>query len=148
MARRSALPATTTQAELLAVVDRLNADPAIHGILVQMPLPKQIDAQTVIRRIAPEKDVDGFHPMNVGKLLIGDKDGFAPCTPWGVQAAARGVRREDRGDGVRDRRALEHRREADGEPDDAAGRERRLHGDNLPQPHARSCCAHASAQIS
>jgi methylenetetrahydrofolate dehydrogenase (NADP+) / methenyltetrahydrofolate cyclohydrolase len=79
------MPATTTQAELLAVVDRLNADPAIHGILVQMPLPKQIDAQTVIRRIAPEKDVDGFHPINVGKVLIGDKDGFAPCTPWGVQ---------------------------------------------------------------
>ena len=79
------MPATTTQAELLAVVDRLNADPAIHGILVQSPLPKQIDAQTVIRRIAPHKDVDGFHPINVGKVLIGDKDAFAPCTPWGVQ---------------------------------------------------------------
>lgn len=79
------MPASTTQAELLAVVDRLNADPAIHGILVQSPLPKQIDAQTVIRRIKPEKDVDGFHPINVGKVLIGDKDAFAPCTPWGVQ---------------------------------------------------------------
>jgi methylenetetrahydrofolate dehydrogenase (NADP+)/methenyltetrahydrofolate cyclohydrolase len=79
------LPASTSQSELLAVVDRLNADPAIHGILVQMPLPKQIDSQTVIRRIAPQKDVDGFHPVNVGKVLIGDKDGFAPCTPWGVQ---------------------------------------------------------------
>jgi methylenetetrahydrofolate dehydrogenase (NADP+)/methenyltetrahydrofolate cyclohydrolase len=79
------LPATTSQPELLAVVDRLNGDPAIHGILVQMPLPKQIDSQTVIRRIAPQKDVDGFHPVNVGKVLIGDKDGFAPCTPWGVQ---------------------------------------------------------------
>lgn len=79
------LPATTSQPELLTVVDRLNADPAIHGILVQMPLPPQIDAQTVIRRIAPHKDVDGFHPVNVGKVLIGDKDGFAPCTPWGVQ---------------------------------------------------------------
>jgi methylenetetrahydrofolate dehydrogenase (NADP+)/methenyltetrahydrofolate cyclohydrolase len=79
------LPATTSQGELLAVVDRLNEDPAIHGILVQMPLPKQIDSQTVIRRIAPQKDVDGFHPVNVGKVLIGDKDGFAPCTPWGVQ---------------------------------------------------------------
>ncbi len=79
------LPATTTQAELLAVVDRLNADPAIHGILVQSPMPKQIDPQTVIRRIAPEKDVDGFHPINVGKVLIGDRDAFAPCTPAGVQ---------------------------------------------------------------
>jgi methylenetetrahydrofolate dehydrogenase (NADP+) / methenyltetrahydrofolate cyclohydrolase len=79
------LPATTTQDELLAHVDRLNADPAIHGILVQMPLPKQIDGETIIRRIRPEKDVDGFHPVNVGKLLIGDRDGFAPCTPAGVQ---------------------------------------------------------------
>ena len=79
------LPATTTQQELLDVVDRLNADPKVHGILVQMPLPKQIDADAIIRRIAPEKDVDGFHPVNVGKLLIGAKDGFAPCTPAGVQ---------------------------------------------------------------
>lgn len=79
------LPATTTEAELLAVVDRLNADPAVHGILVQMPLPKQIDAQKVIRRIDPHKDVDGFHPMNVGKLFTGDADCFAPCTPAGVQ---------------------------------------------------------------
>lgn len=76
---------TTTQDELLAVVDRLNADPAVHGILVQMPLPKQIDPQTVIRRISAAKDVDGFHPVNVGKVLIGERDGFAPCTPAGVQ---------------------------------------------------------------
>lgn len=79
------MPATTTQDELLAVVDRLNADPTVHGILVQMPLPKQIDPQTVIRRISAEKDVDGFHPVNVGKVLIGERDGFAPCTPAGVQ---------------------------------------------------------------
>ncbi|HVZ50250.1 MAG TPA: tetrahydrofolate dehydrogenase/cyclohydrolase catalytic domain-containing protein [Gemmatimonadaceae bacterium] len=79
------MPATTTQAELLAVVDRLNADPAVHGILVQMPVPKQIEPQAVIRRISPAKDVDGFHPVNVGKVLIGEKDGFAPCTPAGVQ---------------------------------------------------------------
>ncbi len=79
------LPASTTQAELLAVVDRLNADRSVHGILVQMPLPKQIDPQTVIRRIDPRKDVDGFHPVNVGKVLIGEPDAFAPCTPAGVQ---------------------------------------------------------------
>ena len=79
------MPATTTQAALLAVVDRLNADPAVHGILVQMPLPKQIDPQAIIRCIAPAKDVDGFHPVNVGKVLIGERDGFAPCTPAGVQ---------------------------------------------------------------
>jgi len=79
------LPAAATQAELLAQVDALNADPAIHGILVQMPLPKPLDADQVIRRIRPEKDVDGFHPINVGKNLIGEKDGFVPCTPAGVQ---------------------------------------------------------------
>ena len=79
------LPASTSQGELLALVDRLNADPAVNGILVQMPLPKHIDPDTVVRRIRPDKDVDGFHPVNVGKLLIGEKDGFAPCTPAGVQ---------------------------------------------------------------
>jgi methylenetetrahydrofolate dehydrogenase (NADP+)/methenyltetrahydrofolate cyclohydrolase len=79
------MPATTSQTELLSVVERLNADPAVHGILVQMPLPKQIDADTVLHTIKPEKDVDGFHPVNVGKLLVGQKDGFAPCTPAGVQ---------------------------------------------------------------
>jgi methylenetetrahydrofolate dehydrogenase (NADP+)/methenyltetrahydrofolate cyclohydrolase len=79
------LPAETSQAELLRQVDALNADPAIHGILVQSPLPKHIDYQAIVWRIKPEKDVDGFHPVNVGKLLIGDRDGFAPCTPAGVQ---------------------------------------------------------------
>jgi methylenetetrahydrofolate dehydrogenase (NADP+)/methenyltetrahydrofolate cyclohydrolase len=79
------LPASTSQAELLTRVDALNEDPRIHGILVQMPLPKQIDSDTVIRRIAPAKDVDGFHPVNVGKILIGERDGFIPCTPAGIQ---------------------------------------------------------------
>ena len=78
------LPATTSQAELLAVVERLNADPAVHGILVQMPLPSHMDADVVIRTIDPRKDVDGFHPVNVGKMLIGHTDGFLPCTPAGV----------------------------------------------------------------
>jgi methylenetetrahydrofolate dehydrogenase (NADP+)/methenyltetrahydrofolate cyclohydrolase len=77
-------PATISQSDLLAIVDRLNADPNVHGILVQMPLPKHIDGDAVVRRIRPDKDVDGFHPENVGKLLIGEKDGFAPCTPSGV----------------------------------------------------------------
>ena len=79
------LPSSTSQAELLALVERLNVDPAVHGILVQMPLPKHIDPDTVILHIDPLKDVDGFHPMNVGRLLIGHADGFAPCTPAGVQ---------------------------------------------------------------
>ena len=79
------MPAATTQAELLAQVERLNQDPAIHGILVQMPLPRHLDAEVVIRSILPAKDVDGFHPVNVGKNLIGERDGFVPCTPAGVQ---------------------------------------------------------------
>ena len=78
-------PASTSQAELLAIVDRLNENRAVHGILVQMPLPRQIDPEVVIRRLHPEKDVDGFHPVNVGKLLIGETDGFVPCTPAGIQ---------------------------------------------------------------
>jgi methylenetetrahydrofolate dehydrogenase (NADP+) / methenyltetrahydrofolate cyclohydrolase len=77
-------PATITEPELLAIVDQLNDNPAVHGILVQMPLPKHINADAIVRRIRPDKDVDGFHPVNVGKLLIGEKDGFAPCTPAGV----------------------------------------------------------------
>ena len=79
------LPADTSQADLLSRVDALNSDPEIHGILVQMPLPKQIDPDTVIRRINPAKDVDGFHPVNVGKMLIGERDGFISCTPAGIQ---------------------------------------------------------------
>jgi methylenetetrahydrofolate dehydrogenase (NADP+)/methenyltetrahydrofolate cyclohydrolase len=79
------LPAETTEADLLAVIDRLNADPAIHGMLVQLPLPKQIRSDTVLRRIDPSKDVDGFHPVNVGKLVLGDPTAFRPATPYGVQ---------------------------------------------------------------
>jgi methylenetetrahydrofolate dehydrogenase (NADP+)/methenyltetrahydrofolate cyclohydrolase len=79
------LPRETSEEELLAVVDRLNADSQIHGILVQLPLPKHIDSEKVLRRIDPAKDVDGFHPMNVGKLVTGDKSAFRPATPYGVQ---------------------------------------------------------------
>ena len=78
------LPADTSEAVLLEQVDALNADPRVHGILVQMPLPKHMSADKVIRRIRPEKDVDGFHPVNVGKLSIGERDGFVPCTPAGA----------------------------------------------------------------
>jgi len=81
--------ANTTQEELLAVVDRLNGSKQVHGILVQMPLPKQIDPEVIIGRLDPAKDVDGFHPVNVGKLLIGKTDGFAPCTPSGVMVLLR-----------------------------------------------------------
>lgn len=78
------LPETTTQKELLALVDELNNDEKVHGILVQLPLPDQIDEKTVIESISPEKDVDGFHPVSLGRLVIG-MDGFRPCTPAGVQ---------------------------------------------------------------
>ena len=79
------LPASTTEAALIAVLDRLNADPKIHGILVQLPLPQQIATQRVLHRVAPAKDVDGFHPENIGKVAIGDPTGFRPATPYGVQ---------------------------------------------------------------
>jgi methylenetetrahydrofolate dehydrogenase (NADP+)/methenyltetrahydrofolate cyclohydrolase len=78
-------PADMTEADLLALVDQLNADPRIHGILVQLPLPKHINAARVLLRIDPAKDVDGFHPVNVGKVSTGDPSGFRPATPYGVQ---------------------------------------------------------------
>ena len=75
----------TTEAELMALLERLNANPQIHGILVQLPLPKQIDTNRALHRINPRKDVDGFHPENVGKVAAGDPSGFRPATPYGVQ---------------------------------------------------------------
>jgi methylenetetrahydrofolate dehydrogenase (NADP+)/methenyltetrahydrofolate cyclohydrolase len=78
-------PTDMSEADLLALVDRLNADPKIHGILVQLPLPKHINAARVLLRIDPRKDVDGFHPVNVGKVSTGDPSGFRPATPYGVQ---------------------------------------------------------------
>ncbi|PID06619.1 MULTISPECIES: bifunctional methylenetetrahydrofolate dehydrogenase/methenyltetrahydrofolate cyclohydrolase FolD [unclassified Sporosarcina] len=77
------LPDTVSEEELLAEVEKLNQDDTIDGILVQLPLPKHIDENKVIRAISPEKDVDGFHPMNVGKMLIGQET-FLPCTPYGI----------------------------------------------------------------
>ena len=78
------LPAETSEQELLELVKSLNCNEKIHGILVQLPLPDHIDEHKVIETILPEKDVDGFHPVNIGKVLIG-LDGFRPCTPYGVQ---------------------------------------------------------------
>jgi methylenetetrahydrofolate dehydrogenase (NADP+) / methenyltetrahydrofolate cyclohydrolase len=79
------LPAATTQEELLTRVDELNHDPAVHGILVQSPPPKHIDEGAIVRALDPAKDVDGFHPLNVAKLALGDASGFVPCTPLGCQ---------------------------------------------------------------
>ena len=77
------LPESTTEEELLKLIDELNADDSVHGILVQLPLPKHINEEKVIMAISPEKDVDGFHPVSVGNLMIG-RPGFLPCTPHGI----------------------------------------------------------------
>lgn len=77
-------PATTPEGELLALIEQYNRDPKIHGILVQLPLPKQINETKVLYAIDPKKDVDGFHPVNVGKMVIGEAD-YLPCTPAGIQ---------------------------------------------------------------
>ena len=82
------LPEETTQEELEALVDRLNADDKIHGILVQLPLPKHLDEHAILLRISPDKDVDAFHPYNVGRIMIGDY-AFLPCTPAGVMELIR-----------------------------------------------------------
>jgi methylenetetrahydrofolate dehydrogenase (NADP+) / methenyltetrahydrofolate cyclohydrolase len=79
------LPESATQAEVINLVRKLNADPAIHGILVQSPPPPQINEREIVETIDPRKDVDGFHPINVAKLALGDADGFVPCTPLGCQ---------------------------------------------------------------
>ena len=81
---RHDLPAETPQQELLVLIDKLNKDPKIHGILVQLPLPKHINETEVLYAIDPKKDVDGFHPVNVGKLMIGEPE-YLPCTPHGIQ---------------------------------------------------------------
>lgn len=78
------LPEATSQDQLLQLLDRLNASSKLHGILVQAPLPRHIDSAIVYGHVSPQKDVDGFHPINVGKLMLGDPTGFHPCTPAGI----------------------------------------------------------------
>jgi len=90
------LPAETSQDDLLATIDRLNADPAVHGILVQLPLPRHINSRLVIERIDPLKDVDGFHPMNFGLLAQGSPQ-FVPCTPLGIVELLKDAEVETRG---------------------------------------------------
>jgi methylenetetrahydrofolate dehydrogenase (NADP+)/methenyltetrahydrofolate cyclohydrolase len=79
------LPATTSESDLLALIKRLNDDPAIHGILVQLPLPKPLRSEPILNAVSPDKDADGLHPFNMGKLLMGEPR-FVPCTPAGVMA--------------------------------------------------------------
>ncbi len=90
------LPAVATQQEVLAVVHKLNADPSVHAVLVQLPLPKQLDSDAIIAAVAPHKDVDGFHPMNVGNLTLG-RPGPRPCTPAGVMRLLREIEFDPRG---------------------------------------------------
>ncbi len=90
------LPAETPQAALLDTIDRLNDDPSVHGILVQLPLPPQIDERTIVERVDPLKDVDGFHPVNVGLLAMGVPR-FVPCTPLGIRALLLDAKIETRG---------------------------------------------------
>jgi len=78
------LPEQTSEQELLALISKLNSNPHLHGILVQAPLPKHIRESKIFSTVSPEKDVDGFHPVNVGKLMLGDATGFRPCTPAGI----------------------------------------------------------------
>jgi methylenetetrahydrofolate dehydrogenase (NADP+)/methenyltetrahydrofolate cyclohydrolase len=85
LSKTHVLPEKTTEAELLELISRLNADAALHGILVQAPLPSHIRQAVVYASVAPHKDVDGFHPVNVGKLMLGDPGGFWPCTPAGIR---------------------------------------------------------------
>ncbi len=85
VSRTEVLPSTTSEPELLSLLNQLNVDAGVHGILVQSPLPNHIRAAHVYLAVSPAKDVDGFHPINVGKLLLGDPSGFAPCTPAGIR---------------------------------------------------------------
>lgn len=82
---RIALPSDISEESLISEIDKLNNNPKVNGILLQLPLPKQINPIHVVSRISPDKDVDGLHPVNVGKMLIGEKDAFLPCTPHGIK---------------------------------------------------------------
>ncbi len=121
------LEADTSEADLLALIDRLNADPAVHGILVQLPLPEHLDSDLVINRIDPAKDVDGFHISNVGLLGTGQK-AMVPCTPLGCLMMLRDHHGSLSRAGCGGDRAQQHRRQADGAT--AAGRQ--LHRDDRP----------------
>ena len=129
------LPESTSQAELLAEVDRLNADAAVHGILVQLPLPRQIDESIVVERVDPRKDVDGFHPANFGLLAAGTPR-FVPCTPLGIRELLLEGGIETRGAPCGGPGAIAHRGAAARIPaaSESAGWRRGCH--RLPHSHA------------
>ena len=126
------LPEEASEADLLDLIARLNADPKINGILVQLPLPPQINVDKIIAAIDPDKDVDGFHPLNAGRLASG-LPGLVPCTPLGCVRLAKTVHAVARRAGGGGDRPLQHRRQAGGAV--AAGRER--NGDHRPFQDAR-----------
>ena len=128
-------PETITEAELLALIDRYNRDPKIHGILVQLPLPKHINETKVLYAIDPKKDVDGFHPVNVGKMMIGEAD-YLPCTPAGIQQLL--IRSGVKTDGaeVVVVGQVEHRRQTDREHPAPEAEGGECHGDDLPHGDA------------
>ena len=141
--KSTSCPRTTPEAEVLALVEQLNADPKIHGILVQLPLPKQIDPNKVIATISPDKDVDCFTPASVGKLQIGLPGPVSLHAARLPDAAAR-FRRRPRGQARGDRRPLQPRRQADG----AAAAARELHRDGRPFAHRAICRASCGRPIS
>ncbi len=124
------LPADTTQAALEALIDELNADPRIDGILVQLPLPGHLDPEAITERILPTKDVDGFHPYNVGRLAL-RMPLLRPCTPKGVMTLLARTGQDTRRAGRGHHRSVQHRRPAHG-PGTPGGA---LHHHGLPQPH-------------
>ena len=95
--RTLALPADVSADELYGILDGLNADPGVHGVLVQLPLPAHLDSKAVLSRVRPSKDVDGFHPLNVGRTFVGDPHGFAPATPAGIMELIRQARIQTHG---------------------------------------------------
>ena len=108
------LPEATSEAELLALLKKLNTDPRLHGILVQAPLPKQIHEAIVYSTVLPQKDVDGFHPVNVGKLMLGDPTGFSALHAGGRSRIARALASENRRRGSGGSRARQYCRQTDG----------------------------------
>lgn len=131
-------PEDISEEALLALIDKYNNDDSIDGILVQLPLPKHIDEKKVLNAIDPDKDVDGFHPVNVGRLMIGgDEVKFAPCTPAGIQEMIVRAGVETSGGRGGGGRSIQHRRQTHSEHDVAEGPRCQCHRHGRPHPHQR-----------
>ena len=131
------LPEQTREGELLALLEKLNADPRLHGILVQAPLPKQIRESVVYSTVSPQKDVDGFHPVNVGKLMLGRSHGLPALHAGGHPRVAGPVGGENQRRGGGDSGPGQHRRQTDGRDALPEGQKRERDGDDLSFRHAR-----------